>query len=54
MRQNRYLSDMLTQAKGNLSLAARLAGKESSRFGRLVKKYNLQRAAFGDAPVKTD
>ena len=49
-----YLSDMLTQAKGNLSLAARLAGKERSRFGRLVKKYNLQRAAFGDAPVKTD
>jgi transcriptional regulator with GAF, ATPase, and Fis domain len=49
-----YLSEMLARAKGNLSLAARLAGKERSRFGRLVKKYGLQRAAFGDASVKAD
>jgi transcriptional regulator with GAF, ATPase, and Fis domain len=47
-----YLSDMLTRAKGNLSLAARLAGKERSRFGRLVKKYGLQRATFCDASMK--
>ena len=45
-----YLHEKLCQAKGNLSLAARLAGKERSRFGRLVKKYGLQRAAFGEQP----
>lgn len=49
-----YISDMLACTKGNLSLAARLAGKERSRFGRLVKKYGLQRAAFGDALAESD
>jgi len=29
-----------------MSLAARVAGKERSRFGRLVKKYGLTRDAF--------
>jgi transcriptional regulator with GAF, ATPase, and Fis domain len=48
-----YLSDMLAQAKGNLSLAARLAGKDRSRFGRLVKKYGLQRATFDDALLRS-
>ncbi|MCW7541911.1 sigma 54-interacting transcriptional regulator [Aquabacterium sp. A7-Y] len=43
-----YLSELLAQANGNLSLAARLAGKERSRFGKLVKKYGLLRAAFSD------
>jgi DNA-binding NtrC family response regulator len=38
-----YLRGLLQQAQGNLSLAARLAGKERSRFGKLVKKYGLQR-----------
>ena len=33
---------MLERAGGNVSLAARLAGKERSRFGRLVRKYGLQ------------
>jgi len=40
-----YLRELLQQAQGNLSLAARLAGKERSRFGKLVKKYGLQRDA---------
>jgi DNA-binding NtrC family response regulator len=44
--ERRYVGDLLAQAKGNLSLAARLAGKERSRFGKLVKKYGLQRSAF--------
>lgn len=52
--EHRYLSNMLALAKGNLSLAARLAGKERSRFGRLVKKYDLQRTTFIDAVTKTD
>jgi transcriptional regulator with GAF, ATPase, and Fis domain len=46
--ERRYVVELLAEAKGNLSLAARLAGKERSRFGKLVKKYDLQRAAFGD------
>lgn len=49
-----YISDMLAYAKGNLSLAARLAGKERSRFGRLVKKHGLHRAAFGETSVEAD
>jgi len=43
--ERRYVCELLREAKGNLSLAARLAGKERSRFGKLVKKYGLQRMA---------
>jgi DNA-binding NtrC family response regulator len=43
--EKRYLRELLQQAKGNMSLAARMAGKERSRFGKLVKKYGLQREA---------
>jgi transcriptional regulator with GAF, ATPase, and Fis domain len=48
-----YLSETLARAKGNLSLAARLAGKERSRFGRLVKKHGLRRTMFDDSVLKT-
>lgn len=41
--ERRYLTTVLNQAGGNLSLAARLAGKERSRFCRLVRKHGLQR-----------
>lgn len=41
--ERRYLVAVLSQAGGNLSLAARLAGKERSRFCRLVRKHGLQR-----------
>jgi transcriptional regulator with GAF, ATPase, and Fis domain len=47
--ERRYVHDLLCEAHGNLSLAARMAGKERSRFGKLVKKYGLQRGAPGDA-----
>ena len=43
--ERRYVCELLREAKGNLSLAARLAGKKRSRFGKLVKKYGLQRTA---------
>ena len=52
--ERRYLYEKLIQAKGNLSLAARLSGKERSRFGRLVKKYGLRRGAFGDSSLGRD
>lgn len=41
--ERHYLMAVLNQAGGNLSLAARLAGKERSRFCRLVRKHGLQR-----------
>lgn len=44
-----YVRDLLAQTHGNVSEAARLAGKERSRFGRLIKKYNLQRVARDEA-----
>jgi DNA-binding NtrC family response regulator len=47
--ERRSVRELLRQAQGNLSLAARLAGKERSRFGKLVKKYGLQRPAAGEA-----
>jgi DNA-binding NtrC family response regulator len=43
-----YLVDLLTRARGNVSLAARLSGKERSRLGRLLKKHGLTRDAFCD------
>jgi DNA-binding NtrC family response regulator len=36
-----YVAELLTRSGGNISLAARLAGKERSRLGRLVRKYRL-------------
>ena len=41
-----YITELLARSHGNLSLAARVAGKERSRFGRLVKKYGLTRDEF--------
>ncbi len=45
-----YLAELLARTRGNLSLAARVSGKERSRLGKLVKKHGLARAQFsGDA-----
>lgn len=41
--ERRYLAAVLQRAGGNLSLAARIAGKERSRFCKLVRKHGLQR-----------
>jgi len=53
--ERHYLADVLHRAGGNLSLAARMAGKERSRFGKLVRKHGLQRlaaaAAARDGPL---
>jgi transcriptional regulator with GAF, ATPase, and Fis domain len=46
--EREYLSEVLARADGNLSLAARLAGKERSRFGKLVRKHRLQHSPAGD------
>jgi DNA-binding NtrC family response regulator len=41
MFERGYVRDMLARHNGNVSRAARAAGKERRAFGRLVKKYNL-------------
>jgi DNA-binding NtrC family response regulator len=41
-----YVEELLTRANGNVSLAARLAGKERSRLGKLIRKYGLSRSEF--------
>jgi two-component system response regulator GlrR len=41
-----YIVELLAKAQGNISLAARMSGKERSRLGKLVKKYGISRGAF--------
>ncbi len=41
-----YLIELLHKSKGNISLAARLAGKDRSRLGKLAKKYGLDRQIY--------
>jgi len=43
--EKNYLSSLLYQAGGNISLAAKLAGKERRSLGKLLKKYGLGNAA---------
>jgi two-component system response regulator GlrR len=42
----RYLTDLLRRTSGNVTQAARLAGKERRTFGRLLKKHHLVGAQF--------
>lgn len=44
--ERRYLAAVLQRAGGNLSLAARIAGKERSRFCKLVRKHGLHRTGL--------
>jgi DNA-binding NtrC family response regulator len=41
-----YVTDLMRRTRGNISLAARLCGKERSRLGKLLKKHGLERVAF--------
>jgi two-component system, NtrC family, response regulator GlrR len=40
----RFLSELLVHSGGNISLAAKLAGKERRALGRLLKKYGIDAA----------
>jgi DNA-binding NtrC family response regulator len=44
--ERHYLAALLARTRGNISLAARLSGKERSRLCKLVKKYGLDRKHF--------
>ena len=41
-----YLETVIAAAGGNVSAAARQAGKERRAFGKLLKKYGIDRARF--------
>ena len=44
--ESSYLARVLAEAGGNVTLAARLAGKERRAFGKLIKKYGIDRTHF--------
>jgi DNA-binding NtrC family response regulator len=44
--EQQYLISLLAQTKGNVSAAARLAGKERRNFGRLVHKNGIDKITF--------
>jgi len=41
-----YISSMLSKTAGNVTRAAKLAGKERRAFGKLMKKYNIDARNF--------
>lgn len=42
----RYLEELMRFSRGNVTLAARAAGKERRDFGRLLRKYAIQPESF--------
>ena len=48
-----YVIELMRRTKGNISMAARLCGKERSRLGKLMKKYGLERVAFASTADQT-
>ena len=44
--ESNYIASLLKETHGNVSEAARLAGKERRCFGKLVKKYHIDRDAY--------
>ena len=44
--ETRYVATVLAEARGNVTAAARLAGKDRRAFGRLLKKYGIDRGRY--------
>jgi DNA-binding NtrC family response regulator len=52
MFERDYLTRLMSEHRGNVSHAARTAGKDRRDFGKLLKKYRLQPKFFRDpAPL---
>jgi DNA-binding NtrC family response regulator len=49
--ERRYLAALLTRTGGNISMAARLSGKERSRLCKMVKKHGLDRRHYVTASI---
>jgi DNA-binding NtrC family response regulator len=41
-----YVASVLAESRGNVTIAARLAGKERRTFGKLMKKYGIDRTRY--------
>jgi DNA-binding NtrC family response regulator len=46
--ESAYLARVLADARGNVTAAARVAGKERRAFGKLIKKYGIDRTRYQD------
>ena len=44
--EKRYLADVLSAARGNVTKAAMLVGKERRAFGRLLKKHDIDKSTY--------
>ena len=42
----RHLSGVLARAHGNVTAAAQMAGKERRAFGKLLKKYGIDKSRY--------
>jgi DNA-binding NtrC family response regulator len=48
-----YIVSLLSRTAGNLSLAARISGKDRSDIGKLLRKYGLERRQFAHGPQRS-
>lgn len=46
--EKRYLSQLMASTRGNVTIAARRAGKERRALGKLLKKYGIDRLQYAD------
>jgi DNA-binding protein Fis len=44
--ERRYLESVLTRTRGNVTLAASLAGTERRALGKMLKKHHIDRLRF--------
>lgn len=42
--EKQYVEKLMTKTSGNVTLAAKLCGKERRAFGKMVKKYNIKKS----------
>ncbi|HTF85445.1 MAG TPA: sigma-54 dependent transcriptional regulator [Cellvibrio sp.] len=49
--EEQYLKQVLSIAEGNVSAAARIAGKERRALGKLIRKYRIDKSLYQSVPV---